>query len=135
MIETVSCFYDVNETDWYCPGVSSAAGYGIIFGYGDGSFGPGDRITREQAMAVIARAMKVAGHEFVLEPGEIETILGEYSDADEISTYFRKDAAACIKAQIVAGKTNSLIAPKDYLTRAEAAVMVRKLLQKSGLTD
>ena len=35
----------------------------MVFGYDDGRFGPNDKITREQAMAMIARAMGITGLE------------------------------------------------------------------------
>ena len=54
-------FNDVGEDSWYAPYIKTAASYGIINGYGNGNFGPQDKITREQAMAMIARAMKITG--------------------------------------------------------------------------
>ena len=41
--------------------------------------------------------------------------------------------AACVKADIVKGRGNKLVAPKSNITRAEVAVIVRNLLQKSKL--
>lgn len=54
-------FNDVTKDDWYYDAVSVAYEYGLIVGYGDGRFGPIDSITREQAMTMVARAMKITG--------------------------------------------------------------------------
>lgn len=52
-------FTDVTKNNWYYDAVSIAYEYGIIFGYGNGRFCPDEIITREQAMAIIAREMKI----------------------------------------------------------------------------
>ncbi len=41
--------------------------------------------------------------------------------------------AASVKAGIVSGKGSNLIAPVDNITRAEVAVIVKRLLKKSEL--
>jgi hypothetical protein len=55
-----SSFSDVGSSDWYCGAVSAAVQYGIIKGYADGTFRPNANITREEAMAMLQRAAKVA---------------------------------------------------------------------------
>lgn len=47
--------------------------------------------------------------------------------------YAKIGIVACIKTELVSGKPGKLIAPKVYITRAEVAVIVRNLLQKSEL--
>lgn len=54
-----SNFTDVESGAWYYGYIQTAVGYGIVNGYGDGTFGPQDTITREQTMTMIARAMKL----------------------------------------------------------------------------
>lgn len=54
-----SNFGDVSMTDWFNGYVEKTAEYGLITGYSAVSYGPNDAITREQAMAIIARAMKI----------------------------------------------------------------------------
>ena len=49
-----SSFTDVASDAWYYGYIQTAVGYGIIDGYGDGTFGPRDTITREQAMTMSA---------------------------------------------------------------------------------
>ena len=50
-----SGFDDVSTAGWYCGYINTAVDYGIVTGYGDGTFGPNEPITREQAMTMIAR--------------------------------------------------------------------------------
>ncbi len=126
-------FGDVDASSWYCKYVKTASSYGIIKGYDDKTFGPNDLITREQAMTMVARAMKITGLDVNLSEGDVSGLLGAYTDAATVSDYAKSGIASCIKAGVVTGKTASTVAPKYYITRAEVAVMAERLLQKSKL--
>jgi hypothetical protein len=128
-----SGFSDVKASDWYCGYVKTASSYGIITGYGNGHFGPDDKITREQAMAMTARAMKTTGLDANLTDSETSALLAGYADAAGISDYARAGIAACLKTEIVSGRGEGLVAPRDNITRAEVAVIAQRLLQKSDL--
>jgi hypothetical protein len=128
-----SRFGDVSLTDWFNGYVDTAAEYGLITGYDDGRFCPNDTITREQAMAIIGRAMKLAGLSASLTDSEVGAILSRYTDKTNVSGYAKESVAACLKTGIVTGKTATTISSKDYVTRAEVAVLVQRLLQESGL--
>ena len=128
-----SAFKDVKTSDWFCGYVKTASAYGIINGYGAGTFGPNDLITREQAMTMIARAMKLTGLEADLADGETGSLVGAYADGASVTDYARDGVAKCLKTGVVSGTSGKAVAPKDYVSRAEVAVMVRRLLQKSGL--
>jgi hypothetical protein len=126
-------FSDVRESDWYSGYINTAGKYKIIFGYEDDRFGPNDKITREQAMAMIARAMGITGLEVELADGETDKVLEEFEDASQSADYARNSIAKCVKAGLVAGRSHKLLAPKDNITRAETAVIVRRFLQESDL--
>ena len=126
-------FSDVMASDWYSGYIKTAFSYGIITGYDTGTFGPNDKITREQAIAMIARAMKITGLKISLTDSEISALLSSYSDADNTSDYAKNSIAECLKTGIITGTDGGVIAPQDYITRAEVAVIVERLLQKSNL--
>jgi hypothetical protein len=126
-------FTGVKSTDWYCKYIETAYAYGIISGYDKVQFGPNDMITREQAMAMIARAMKITGLKSTLTDSEISTLLAGYTDSAAATSYAKASIATCLKTGVVSGRTGSTVAPKDYITRAEAATIVQRLLQKSNL--
>ena len=128
-----STFGDVAVSKWYCGYIKTASSYGIINGYTGTAFGPNDTITREQAMAMIARAMKITGLEASLTDSEAASLIAAYADGKNVSQYAGNSIAACLKTQIVSGRENSTLAPKAYVTRAEVAAMVERLLQKSKL--
>ena len=128
-----SGFDDVDPDEWYCGYIETASSYGIINGYGDGTFGPKDMITREHAMLMIARAMNITGLEADLTSSEISDLLDSYADGAEVSDDSAAGIAACLETGVVNGRSGNMIAPKDFITRAEVAAIVERLLQKSGL--
>ncbi len=126
-------FLDVGASEWYCEYIQTASEYGIISGYGNGKFGPNDKITREQAMTMAARAMKITGLEAGLAADDIDALLTGFEDLGQVASWAKENIAACVKTGIVSGKSDKLLAPKDEITRAEVVVIVRRLLQKSSL--
>jgi hypothetical protein len=128
-----SSFGDVSLTDWFNGYVDTATDYALITGYDSGTFGPSDTITREQAMAIIARAMKLTELSENLTDKDVGAILAKYTDSAAVSDYAKLGVAACVKSGIVSGTSESTLSPKAYVTRAEVAVMVQHLLEKSGL--
>ena len=126
-------FSDVAPADWFCGYVETAAEYGLITGYPNGKFGPNDTITREQAMTMMARAMKITKLETSLTADKVLTLLAGYSDGASVSSYADDSIAACVSAGLVSGRPGNTIAPRENITRAEVAVVMERLLQKSNL--
>lgn len=56
-------FTDVPTGQWYSDAVSWASANGIVGGYGNGLFGPGDPITREQMAAILNRYSQHKGYD------------------------------------------------------------------------
>lgn len=129
----LSGFGDVNTANWYCGYIKTAASYGIIKGYDNGNFGPNDTITREQAMTMITRAMTITKLSAGLNDSDISKLLSTFSDGASASAYAKESIAACLKTGITSGTSDTTISPQADITRAEVAVMVQRLLQKSGL--
>ena len=126
-------FSDVKTSDGYVAYIETADAYGIISGYDSEHFGPTDLITREQAMAMIANAMKITGLKVELNTDEVDRILAAFGDTNQSSIWSKESMAMCIKADIVSGKSALKLAPKDNITRAEVAEIIRSLLRESDL--
>ncbi|WP_372631046.1 fibronectin type III domain-containing protein [Cohnella sp.] len=127
-------FSDVKESDWYNGAVKTAHAYGLIDGMGDGTFRPNDKITREQAMTIIAEAMKLTGlNNGRNAVGTREEALEPFADRASAAGWARSGIADSVRSGIVTGRNSATLAPKAYMTRAETASIVQRLLQKSGL--
>ncbi|MBP2248951.1 S-layer homology domain-containing protein [Paenibacillus xylanexedens] len=130
--ERVSSFKDVNGSKWFAGAVNTASSYGLIDGYEDGTFRPQAQITRQEGMALIARAMTVIGMEPAASAGNVQQ-WSDYADAEQVASWAKDAVASSISAGLVSGRGKDTIAPNQSITRAETAVIIRRLLQQSGL--
>lgn len=111
---SVSGFPDVKADAWYVTqnAVPGAVFMEIMNGNNDGTFEPGRNISREQAFAVLARALK-------LEAGS-SSVLAQFTDAAQISGWASGEVAAMVAAGYVNGSSGKLN-PKGNITRQEFA--------------
>jgi len=130
-----SSFGDVSQIEWFNGYVDTATAYALITGYDSKIFAPNDTITREQAMAILARAMKTTGLKVSLTDAEVSALLAKYEDGNAVSDYAKAGVATCLKSGVVTGSSATTLSPTAYVTRAEVAVMVQHLLQKSNLIN
>ncbi|AWP29292.1 hypothetical protein B9D94_22935 [Paenibacillus sp. Cedars] len=129
-----STFEDVKSGDWYAGAVATAQEYGITAGDEDGTFHPAETITREEAMVMIARAMKLAGLDTSLSVAEADAALSKFADRASVAIWAQQAVAATVKMGLVSGSDTGL-QPKSDITRAETAVIVQRMLEKAGLID
>jgi len=128
-----SFFSDVKESDWYNSAIRTAYSYHLVDGFEDGTFRPNDKITREQAMVILSKAMTITNLKARLSVQTADAALHPYQDATEASGWAIRGIADCLQAGIVSGRSDTALAPEDFITRAEVAAMVQRLLQKSDL--
>lgn len=121
-------FYDVDPYLWYGSAVRWAAANNIVNGYGDGTFGPDNTITREQMAAILYRYAQYRGYS-VGSTGS----LGGFTDANRISDYA---TAACYWScgrGIMEGITDTTLGPKEYSTRAQVATILMRFCNEYDL--
>ena len=104
---------------WAKDSLSTAAAHRIISGYDENTFGPDNLITREQAAVIIARAAQLA---------EVTGWL-DFTDSQAISAWAKPRVAAAVKAGFISGYPDGSFKPQGDTTRAEAAVIISKLLR------
>jgi len=124
-------FSDVASSAWYADAVAAAAEYGIVKGDGTGKFRPTDKISRQEMAAMVIRAQELAGVEVVLSNSEVAAVLAGFKDAGQIGSWARAELAAAIESGVVAGTTAHTVSPNATATRAEAAVMIIRLLNNA----
>ncbi len=119
-------FEDVHETDDYYKDVRWAVSNKIVFGFSDTYFGPEDRISREQFMTMLYRYEKINGGGY---EDDAKYRL-PYKDAGEISDYALEAASWLNANNIITGYDDGTLHPKDYISRAEAATVIKKYLER-----
>ncbi|MFD1175045.1 cadherin-like beta sandwich domain-containing protein [Paenibacillus puldeungensis] len=130
----LATFTDVKESGWYHDAVMIGVSYGLVQGYDNGQFRPENPITRQEAMAIMVKALKLTGHEVRLTPEETEALLSTFRDRSEIRPWAREATALQIREGIVVGDQGKLM-PNQAMTRAETALMVERVLRAAGLID
>ena len=119
-------FDDVENGRWYTDAVIWANDNGIVTGYGDGRFGPMDPITREQFAAILFRYAGNRGYD-TSKAAE----LSGYEDASRISPW-ALDAMKWANAErLITGRTATLLIPGGNTTRAEAAAILMRFIEKT----
>jgi len=121
----VGSFADVNITHWAYNELMIAKNLGIISGDSKNYFYPDNIITREEMAIIVTKAMKAAGKPI---PGYATSVLDKYTDASEISSEALYNMASLEGAGILPDKGSAYLKPKGGLTRAEAAVIVYRLI-------
>lgn len=123
----VGTFTDVKPNHWFYKSVITAKNMGIVTGTGDNYFYPNEPIKREDIAVILAKTCKIIGKPL---PYYDDSVLDKYKDKGDISPYALSSMAILNAEGIINGKSNNLLAPKDYSTRAEAAVMLYNILEK-----
>ena len=114
-------FADVDNSQWYAEGVSWAAARGIIGGYGNGTFGPNDNITREQLAVMLWR--------YAGSPAATEREL-HFADAYKASDWAQEALRWAVEKGVLNGKGGGILDPGGEATRAETAQMLKNFMEK-----
>ncbi|USF28327.1 hypothetical protein N510_003286 [Firmicutes bacterium ASF500] len=115
-------FSDVPGDVWYTEPVRWAAASGVVSGYGDGTFGPGDSITREQLAVMLWHC---AGS-----PAAHQTL--SFTDTDNISGYALEAVRWAVENGIVVGHSDGRFEPQGQTTRAQAASMLQRFCERKA---
>ncbi len=112
---------DVASGAWYAGVLGAAVKAGLMEGFEDGTLRPEARVTRTELAVMTSRAMKAAGT-----PGTGGSL--QFADVEAIPQWARASVSASVGAGIIQGAEGNRFAPERQATRAEAAVMLKRLL-------
>ncbi|MFD0962248.1 S-layer homology domain-containing protein, partial [Paenibacillus chungangensis] len=113
---------------WYAPAVTAAVNAGLLQGYAGNTFRPDLPIRREELAALIDRARHFAANEQSAQ-ADVAKTLDAFIDQASISDWARQAVANLVQDGIVQGRNENLFEPKAHTTRAEAVVMLTRLLR------
>lgn len=118
-------FTDVPAGQWYTNAVIWAAANGIVSGFGDGTFRPNAPATRAQAAVMLCRYAKLAGRDTTQHAD-----LSAYADAAEIPSWALAEMQWANAAQLIRGRSDTILAPNAGTTRAEMAKILSTFIGK-----
>ena len=116
------CFDDVKSSDWYSGIIQAAFDADLIDGDGS-NFNPVNELTREALVKMMIDT-------YLYKKGvEIPDVTNTgFDDDSDISTWAKKYVSMASELGIMTGVTPTTFAPKKIATRAEAAVVLVRLL-------
>ena len=123
-------FTDVPEKEYYYNAVLWAYDNEVVFGLTDTTFGPNEKITREQLAAILYRYAKDVKKYDVSYDTRLS--LSVFEDKNDISSYAQEPIKFGMdKGYISGSKDNGILKmnPKKGTTRAEMASMVMRFLE------
>ena len=117
-------FADVPDGQWYTEAVNWAAAHGLVNGYGNRIFGPGDAITREQMAVILYQYARFMEYDSAV-PGD----LSRFADGDQTSDWARDAVMWAVGNGLLSGKDSGLLDPKGTATRAEVATILMRFVE------
>jgi len=119
-------FKDVSAGIWYTDPIMWASNKGVVTGYSNGNFGPGDNINREQMAVMMYRYAKSQGYDV-----SASVALGNYKDGANVSGFAKQAMQWCVAEGIITGKYNGTqLDPQGNALRAECATIIRRFVEK-----
>lgn len=112
-------FSDVKNGSWFYSAVARAVAAGYVKGYSDGSFKPGNTITRAEAAVMIANAASLSANE-----------AGAYrfTDVGSIPAWARGSVGAVVAAGYMTGYPDGSFYANASISRAEAVSSLNRML-------
>lgn len=104
---------------WALEAIQWAVSEGIVKGYQDGTFKPNESVNRAEMAVMIARYLGLT------QPGAGT----DFRDQQNIPAWAEKEIAAAAEAGIVNGRSGNRFAPQESATRAEAVMMILRMLE------
>lgn len=129
-VSAQNVFSDVASGVWYTNAVNWAAEKGIVTGYGNGSFGPNDYITRQELAKILWQYAQYKGYDV----GANGAVMPDFVDRDEIASWAAEAMSWAYSRGIITGNNNRL-APRGQATRAETAAMLYRFSNLSKANE
>ncbi len=117
-------FDDVMMGSWYADYINWAVSMGIVKGYGDGRFGPNDKITREQMALMTDNFINAMS----ARPDVVNEKM-EFQDSANISDWSKAAVGRVQQYGIINGHPDGSFAPRATATRAQAAVIIKGYIE------
>jgi hypothetical protein len=116
-------FDDVQRGTYYYEAAGIAKKLGIAAGSGSNRFNPKENISRQDMMALTARALEKFEN---LKASGNPAVLDKFSDKRDIAGYAVESLATLVKEGLITGSADKLN-PRANTTRAEAAVFLYRI--------
>lgn len=128
-------FPDVGAADWFAGAVRVASGMKLVEGYGDGSFRPGETVTRQELVVMVYRAAELAGMNPAASASAPGPAQAPYDDDAAIAGWAKPAVEALTRQGLLGGTPEGRFAPAAQATRAESLVVLDRMLARLDFSN
>ena len=125
-----STFDDIDPNHYYAKEIAMGKALGILTGVGNNLYNPNEAISRQDVMTICARGMEIAG---TLDTTGSLVRLNSFTDSGLFADYAALHASKMVIEGVVKGNPDQTINPLGNTTRAEAAVMMYRIIYKGQI--
>jgi hypothetical protein len=118
-------FRDIEPSAWYSRSLLTAVSFGLIEGYDGGIFRPDAFVSREEIAVMLDRALHLTGYQYDAPANFTQLLIME-----QLNDWSKDSIHMMVGLGILTGDQWHSIHPTQSATRAEAAVMLKRLLIK-----
>lgn len=122
---SIERFTDVKSSHWYYGAVAWAYENGIVSGTSENRFSPNAEINRQTLARMMHLYMLSKGYEVTVD----ENILDRFADRKDTDEWALEGLTYTVSAGLISGMTETTVAPKAKLTRAQAARIMMLYMQ------
>ncbi|MNG17097.1 Endo-1,4-beta-xylanase A precursor [compost metagenome] len=126
-----AAFKDIAEGSPFAADIAAAKEAGLVNGRSSGEFDPEAAITRQETAVMLAKALAYAGKT----EKASSAVLERFADKTAVSGYAREALALLVEKGMMNGVSGDKLAPQSNVTKAQAVVLVMKLLRYAGLSN
>ncbi|MBA3993041.1 MAG: hypothetical protein C0469_05885 [Cyanobacteria bacterium DS2.3.42] len=118
-------FKDVPAKYWAANVISQVSDAGLVTGFPDGGFRPEDKITRAQALVILAKALH--------NPNADTSSMSRFKDGNTVPTWALPSVAKAANAGIIVSYPDpESIKPNELATRADVAALTYQTMANLG---
>ena len=128
-VDVAVSFEDVAADSGFADAISWAKQVGLVNGVTETKFAPNDNITREQIAAIVYRYAVFKGYAVA---DYQHTDISFYDDANDVSDYARIAVRYVVGSNLMKGKTEQTLHPKDNITRAEISAVLERFVVENN---
>ncbi|BBH20506.1 hypothetical protein Back11_18510 [Paenibacillus baekrokdamisoli] len=127
-----SVFTDVDSSKWYADAVDAAYEAKLVVGKTATTFGPDEKVSREEMAVMLVRAYEYKNGKDAREGTKADN---PFVDSDQISAWAVEYVQSAFVEGLMKGTGNNRFNPAAYATRADVAQAIYNLLNRSSSTN
>jgi len=126
-------FNDVSPDAWYSGVVASTVEAGLVSGYPGSRYKPDAKISRQEMAVIITRALDMMGFKAISSDETLANPIDSFADSSTIDDWAEESIAVAVQAGIMKGMSGGTFSPDSNATRAQGAVVIKRMMDKIGL--